>query len=939
MKFRIMKKTILIGALIFFFGNLNAQTISYSTLYNDTTLSATANEIILLFGNAGISGPFSKTELGTSNPSTGIVLRIDTTLITSQRVQQCDVICNGSDKLEFIASSSHGVKYGVYEYIAKLGFKFYGPDDLWNIYPNLSSPYLQIDTTYESAREYHTFFGSGGFYPCVIDPTSSIDPNSTVNLHNWNQFTLRNNMINEYEFSGHTGESYVENNLTFLQNNPCYIAEYNGLNEVIIGSTPNMFNPDAIQHWGDYIKSSYDLLPKLPTNNSRMSIEVADGTKWGNTTIDPNSCGYTAWPSASDQHFTIANTVTENFLNTIDRPFRTTCFSYAFHADTPSVAINPAIQVMVANGFQNITSNVGMLYRWKTKHDAIFEYSYLAIPDGGQTPFTNFNEMDYQAKRVNLWNTLGTIYEATSSIFASGLHLRAFHKAMMDGSDASTNFNNQLDELFGTSSVKVKELYDLWNKDEFHLTYYWQNNNFDRMPIYHKLIREADELADNQTVKNRINRLKAYFHVIALQGEMKNTTDSIQKQQKVEELLNYLVGIYNYGVINCSQQFNNILSVYASPEIFHTWVDTSATANSVFKDAPMLAQPAFTNQEIDAIFDQDSIRYPNYYEHVFLSKEEILQKACDLNLVPKDTIEFFYDIPENSVAYKVYAPGSGNIRIEYNFNTNDDWPATFVLDAENQLFSISETRNPNSSSNGFVELTIPSEGYYDFSLSFAVASNVNLKIITNGNYFFKTDPAILTNGENFAGHESSFTSYNYVPEGIDRLYFDFLGSLGDSTFINTYSTVLDGNLNQVYFHPTSNGNIYYIDVDSLSSGKFWQIYSTLNYPFSIVNTSNVPFVLQSGQCSLSVNEIENENIFKVYPNPSNGNFTIELNNANDNDHISVLDFSGRKMFTQKIKIGTIKQEIQCENLAKGVYFITLEKNNGAATSVQKIIIN
>ena len=934
-----MKKTILIGALIFFFGNLNAQTISYSALYNDTTLSVTANEVILLLGNAGISGPFSKTELGTSNPSTGIIFRIDTTLITSQRVQQCQVICNGSDKLEFIASSSHGVKYGVYEYIAKLGFKFYGPVDLWNIYPNLSTPFETIDTTFATSREYHSFFGSGGFYPNIIDPTSTIDPNGTVNQYNWNLFSTRNNMVNEHEFQGHTGESWVESNLAFLQNNPCYIAEYNGANEAVIGATPNMHNPDAIQHWGDYIKSSYDNGSKLPWSNSRMSIEPADGTKWGNTTLDPNSCNYSSWPTPSTQHFTIANAVTEDFQNTLDRPFKTTCFSYAYHADTPSVAIHPAIQIMVANGFQNITSQIGMLYRWKEKHDAIFEYSYLALPDGGQTPYSNFKDMDYQAKRVNSWNTLGTLYEATSSIFASGLQLRAYHKAIMDGSDAAINFDTQLDELFGTSSVKVKELYDLWNKEEYHFTYFWQNNNFDRMPIYHKLIKEADELADNQKVKDRINHLKAYFHYIALHGEMLATIDPVEKDVKIEELLNYMVGIYNFGIINCSAQFNNILSNYASQETIDFWADTSATANSVFKDAPLLAQPAFTNQEIDAFFDQDSIKFPKYYTHVFLTKEDVLQKACDLNLVPKDTIQFSYDITENSIDYRVYAPAAGNIRIAYNFNTSDDWPVTFVLDAENQLFSTTESRNPSTSSSGFVDVNVPNEGYYNFSINFAVSSNVDLKIITNGNYFFKTDPAILTNGENFAGNESSFTSYNYVPEGIDRVYFDFRGSLGDSTFINTYSKVLDGNLNQVYFRPTSNGNIYYIDVDSLSSGKFWQIYSTLNYPFSIVNTSNVPFVLQSGQCSLFVNEIEKEKMFKVYPNPSNGNFTIEMENSNDNDHISVLDFSGRKMFTQKIKSGTIKQEIHCENLAKGVYFITLEKNNGAATSVQKIIIN
>jgi hypothetical protein len=931
-----MKKITFLFAIVFLFGKINAQTVRYTSLYNDTTLSETADDIILLLSNAGISGPFSKVTLGAGNPSNGILLRIDTTLIATQRVQQCSVLCNGTNKIEFIASSSFGVRYGVYAYLAKLGFKFYGPDELWEIIPNLTSAYQTIDTTYATTREYHSFYGSGGYMPNAIDPANAIY--NTEYEKKWRKYSVRNNMVNEYDFAGHNGEGWVQSNLGFLQQNPCYIAEYNGSNEPVFGSTPNMFNQDALQHWTNYVKSNYDISPNIPWYNARMSIEQADNTMWGNT--NDNACISSSWPSPSDQNFTIANYVTNDFQNTIARPFRTTCFAYYAHADTPSVAIHPYIQVLVVNGFQSLTSQVGLLNRWKIKHNSFLEYNYLALPDwDGQSPFTNFSLLHQQARRINTWNTLGVMTEGTYSVFACALHQNAFQKGMVDGSDVSMNFANQIDELFGSAAPKVKELYDLWNTDGFHFTSYWLNHNMPRMPIYHKLIKEADDLASNPKEKSRINRLKAYYHYLVLLNEMRIATNPVERDLKSQEFLNY-----HLGIANVSQQINNTISNYSLPATYDIWWNNwSTSADSLlpfgFREAPFLAQAPYTETEISSFFDLDGVNYELYYDYKLLKPDVLIQKACELNLIPKDSITIDIEINEGGMNYNLYAPNEGSIRINYTFNTSEDIPFTVVLDSDDQMYSTEKTVNPATTSSGFIDLTIPSAGFYKFEIDYFFGANASIFIVSNGNYLYKTFPAIPVLSENYTTDINSFSHYNYIPIGIDKLYLNIEGSNGDTSLLNLYFKIYDGQLNQKFLNPTLNPDIYYVDVDSANQDAFWKFYSNLNYPFSIVNTSNIPFVLEPGICSLGIKEQKNLKTFRVYPNPSNGNFTIERNSSFENENITISDFSGRKILTQKTNNGSMKHNLNCENLAKGVYFVTIENSKGIATSIQKIIIN
>ncbi len=67
--------------------------------------------------------------------------------------------------------------------------------------------------------------------------------------------------------------------------------------------------------------------------------------------------------------------------------------------------------------------------------------------------------------------------------------------------------------------------------------------------------------------------------------------------------------------------------------------------------------------------------------------------------------------------------------------------------------------------------------------------------------------------------------------------------------------------------------------------------------------------------------------FKVYPNPSTGNFYVELNDIS-NANILITDIAGKILYNkQNIKQSTYN----FQNYSKGIYFITLKSNNFAET--------
>ena len=104
------------------------------------------------------------------------------------------------------------------------------------------------------------------------------------------------------------------------------------------------------------------------------------------------------------------------------------------------------------------------------------------------------------------------------------------------------------------------------------------------------------------------------------------------------------------------------------------------------------------------------------------------------------------------------------------------------------------------------------------------------------------------------------------------------------------------------------------------------------YALEIPNTSNrlaasnpEKSVVISTKSEVIAKEKANTFSFNVYPNPFEGNLTIELVGV-DNATITIRDISG-KLIKQQV-INADKQVISTENLSGGLYFIELRNDEG-----------
>ena len=95
-----------------------------------------------------------------------------------------------------------------------------------------------------------------------------------------------------------------------------------------------------------------------------------------------------------------------------------------------------------------------------------------------------------------------------------------------------------------------------------------------------------------------------------------------------------------------------------------------------------------------------------------------------------------------------------------------------------------------------------------------------------------------------------------------------------------------------------------------------------------------PSVTNFGSCVLSTNEFSESN-FSVYPNPSNGQISLNMTTNLGEGQIQILDINGRVVFAQdNLLEGTIN--INASELATGMYL--LQVSNQTISETTKLII-
>ena len=285
------------------FTTANAQVIYYPGNAS-VLLQKTAADMASLLQQSMAGSVFTTQEAGTALPSLGISLVYDSSISPNEA---CHVKKMDNGLLQFSAAEDNGLVAGIYRYLYQLGFRFYLPGELWQKIPVLSSAFISIDTVYKSEFKYRNWFISGGYRTWIMDSSAAYNWNGSYNGANgfaWSQFMRRNFMTGAYRFQGHRGDIMNTAYYSILQNNPCYVASFNGSRTASKSSVPNVANTAAMQAWATAIEDVFtqkrnaivgnsmlykDQFRSLQYNYSNIGIEVPDGPRWA-TGTDNSAC-------------------------------------------------------------------------------------------------------------------------------------------------------------------------------------------------------------------------------------------------------------------------------------------------------------------------------------------------------------------------------------------------------------------------------------------------------------------------------------------------------------------------------------------------------------------------------------------------------------------------------------------------------------------------
>lgn len=80
-------------------------------------------------------------------------------------------------------------------------------------------------------------------------------------------------------------------------------------------------------------------------------------------------------------------------------------------------------------------------------------------------------------------------------------------------------------------------------------------------------------------------------------------------------------------------------------------------------------------------------------------------------------------------------------------------------------------------------------------------------------------------------------------------------------------------------------------------------------------------------CTLGNDYFQNSNLFKIYPNPSNGLLNININNYIGELQINVFDLNGRQVYNQNVTNFNNTNAINLESLSTGIYVLKLQGEN------------
>lgn len=851
--------------------NAKAQTVYYPAL-SSQLLKSTAEDAAILLQKA-IAGSQFNTQAYTTMPSAGLILVYDTSITDNQL---CITESDGFNYIKFTAAEDNGLHFGIYQYLHQLGFRFYQPGSVWEIIPEIASPYKKTDTTYTCSYKYKTWYISGGHSRWIMDNNTNFnwDAYSGTNGHNWALYQRRNGMLGSTVFRGHRGDVMSGNYLTTLQNNPCLVANNNGSRQANVQSVPDVFNVAAKELWTNTIEQKFTQYKNTIYNNTagyvntyrnfkyynnNIGLEVPDGAKWGNSK-DNELCSAVDYPKESDQHFILANFTSQNIASKYpDKKFQV--YAYSGHADvpSPSININKNIDIqLIPSVYQLESSTNGIRNRWYNRSENISEYQYLNLPNwSGETPAFNWNDLNTTLQIAKEKKSQGVVWEASPAKFASLPYLLAANNNLLNGISIDSTLLDFSNNLFGNAGTTIYKILKLWGDEKTSPDKY-------KMQLYLSLMNTAVQQTTNapEIIKERLRELKAYMHYMVLYFDLqKDDQDkTVSKTDKDAAMCIYLAKVNKMQLVNSFYLIKFIVSKYAVTSEFY--LKYNVTSGAAYNNGNLLL---ITSEEIDNNFLDDFKKFGNTVDQFKFEEAAYIKSQYNTsNISPLSKINTKLGYTNgtnyyNKTTFNIIAPAAGNFTIQYTprLEMQGKGYVNFLVEATDKTLKIIKDFSViNSNEAGTLSIGLPQAGSYVLTIVSKYKTSVDLTITTNGNYFYKQGAFLGNKTENYRTDLSSLPGYFYIPNGLNKIYFSVNNSFSNGKYataetISNSFQIKDNNGNPVIARLVSSkdSSLFYFDIPQSAASTFWQATTMGSYNLQFVNISNLLWFAEKKACT------------------------------------------------------------------------------------------
>ncbi|NQU12046.1 DUF4838 domain-containing protein [bacterium] len=419
----------------------------------------------------------------------------------------------GSSRLWIVGQTDLAIQHGIYDYLDRLGCRWFFPNDHWTIIPSLKSIAVKIHRVEAPAYRYRDFGGTGGFGGSLV-----LDPERKLQAR-WMKWEARNRLGGVMPLSGHTGEAFNTAHKQQLEAHPEYLAEIGGKrqpwNEItkLCGS-----NPEVRRLYIDWTLERFGRVYESDPEGTRawgVSVEPADGSGQ----CECAQCNKIGDGSSTDKVFFLANEAAKALAAKYPGK-KASLLAYNDHAMVPTIPLEPNIVVWVTPYGFNRTGLSGdeLLAAWGEKCDALGLYDYWSIPDWSNClPDLSYRET--VPAKLRHWQQNAVVAFCGESSYSAGNVGLVWYVASRVMWNPSADVDALLEDFytrsFGPAAPPMRRLLERWGQG-FLLVSQELGSSF-------RDLEEARQLAPDDAVRARIDDFVLYLQYLRRWFEYQET--------------------------------------------------------------------------------------------------------------------------------------------------------------------------------------------------------------------------------------------------------------------------------------------------------------------------------------------------------------------------------------------------------------------------------